>query len=97
VSAFNHLIAESEYPDIRNQLAGTADMIIDAVAEDGLVDLIAFGDIVDLYVYFPVHLPNMDKYKSEEIYKVVNYQAGLVKVKSTELKEQLDLIMDKIG
>lgn len=88
---------ESEYPDIRNQIAETAEMILQTIADDGMVDLIAFADIVDLYVYFPVHLKNQDKYKSEQIQKVVNYQAGLVKVKNNELKEQLDLIMDKIN
>ena len=64
---------ESEYPDIRNQIAETAEMILQTIADDGMVDLIAFADIVDLYVYFPVHLKNQDKYKSEQIQKVVNY------------------------
>lgn len=90
-------MADSESADIKNQMAGAADLLLETISEDGLVNLIAFADIIDLFVYFPVHLPNTDKYKSEEIHKVVNYQAGLVKVKSAELKEQLDLIMDRIN
>lgn len=78
VSNFLELMADSESGDIKNQMAGAADLLLETISEDGLVDLIAFADIIDLYVYFPVHLPNTDKYKSEEIHKVVNYQAGLV-------------------
>jgi hypothetical protein len=88
VSAFYRIMKESESLEIKNNLGGAAEMIINAIAdEEGLIDLIGFADIVDLFVYFPVHLKNMDKYKSEEIHKVMQYQAGLVKVKSNELKD----------
>ena len=54
VSEFRRIRSEHDHAPIKNKLAETEDLIISEITDQqGMVDLNAFSDVVDLFIYLP--------------------------------------------
>lgn len=71
VSEFRRIRSESESGHIRQNVADTEELILKEIAKDEnqLVDLNAFSDIVDLFVY----MPNLDEKKEHQKSPAIHY------------------------
>lgn len=96
VDEFTRIAQDSEFAAIRSQIGGCQDLILQEVCDrEGLVDLNAFSDLVDLFVYFPSKQKTTQR-QSDDIYAALKSNAATPIDTDPSLRNGLDLIGERL-